>query len=74
MSGVLVDWDGRIARDAKETLIDLRETGVRLRLVLGDLNLPVVIDDLVANPTPDNEDVRFVVGFDAVQVGEFERL
>jgi hypothetical protein len=74
VSGVLVDWDGRIARDGKETLIDLRETGVRLRLILGDLNLPVVIFDVTANPTPDVEDTRFQVGFDAVQVGEFDRL
>ena len=74
VSGVLVDWGTRIARDAKETLIDLRENGVKLRLILGDLNLPVLIFDVTANPTPDVEDTRFQVGFDAVQVGEFERL
>jgi hypothetical protein len=74
VGGILVDWDGRIAREAKETLIALREDGVDLRLILGDLNLPVVVWDVEPNPTPEIGDERFDVGFSFAQRGEFERL
>jgi len=74
VGGVLVDWDGRVAREAKETLIDLRETAVDLRLILGDLNLPVVVWDVEPLPTPRIGDEAFDVGFSFAQRGEFERL
>jgi hypothetical protein len=74
VAGVLVDWDERVAREAKETLIDLRETGVDLRLILGDLNLPVVVWDVEPMPTPRIGDEAFDVGFAFAQRGEFDRL
>ena len=72
VSGELVPWDGQLPRAAKALLIDLRERA-DLRLVLGDLNLPVAIFGLVANPTPDSDDEHFAVGFEFVQTGEFGR-
>lgn len=70
VSGVLVAWNGRDPRAMKARLIDMRDR-VNLRLVLGDLNLPVAIYNVAANPTPDIADQRFVAAFSFVQVGEF---
>lgn len=74
VSGVLLDWSGQNARTAKAAAIDLRELGADLRLVLGDLNLPVGIFGLVANPTPRPGDSVFEVAFGFVQTGEYERI
>jgi len=74
VSGVLVDWGADVAREGKETLVAMRENAVALRLILGDLNLPVAIYDVTANPTPDIEDQRFEVGFAFLQRAEFDRL
>jgi hypothetical protein len=71
-SGVLVAWDGQDPRAAKDLLLALRER-VDLRLVLGDLNLPVSVWDIVANPTPNVDDERFDVALSFVQRAEFDR-
>ena len=70
VSGLLVNWNGRDPRVAKDRLLALRSSS-SLRLVLGDLNLPVAVYALTANPTPDQDSQRFVAAFSFVQVGEF---
>lgn len=70
VSGLFVNWNGRDPRVAKDRLLTLRASA-SLRLVLGDLNLPVAIYNVTANPTPDPDTQRFVAGFSFVQVGEF---
>jgi hypothetical protein len=72
-SGVLLSWSGQIAKTAKGTAIALRSFGGDLRLVLGDLNLPVAVFGMVANPTPRPGDTVFEVAFGFVQIGEFDR-
>ena len=73
VSGLLVEWAGQDPRAAKDLLLQLREHGAELRLVLGDLNLPVQIWGLTANPTPAPDDDRFAVGMSFAQVGEWDR-
>jgi hypothetical protein len=73
VSGALVAWDGQDPRAAKATAIALRELGGDLRLVLGDLNLPVGVFGMTANPTPRPGDTAFEVAFGFVQVAEFDR-
>ena len=73
VSGELVLWDGQNPRTAKATAIALRGVGTDLRLVLGDLNLPVSVFQMTANPTPRPEDLVFEVAFGFVQIGEFDR-
>jgi hypothetical protein len=76
VSGVLVAWNGRDPRAMKARLMALRSRA-SLRLVLGDLNLPVAIYNVAANPTPDPAQPsptalpRFEAAFSFVQVGEF---
>ena len=72
VAGDFVPWDGSTPRVDKERALTLR-TGTDLRLVLGDLNLPVEIWGLVANPTPGLENDHFEVAFSFVQRAEFER-
>ena len=73
VSGVLVRYDGSDPRAQKRLLLSLRTRIASLRLVLGDLNLPVAVHDVSANPTPNYDDQRFDVAFGFVQVGEFDR-
>lgn len=73
VAGALLAWDGQDPRAAKASAIALRQAAGTLRLVLGDLNLPVAIFNLEANPTPIVGDSRFDVAFEFVQVGEFDR-
>jgi len=73
ISGTLVSWNGSTPRADKATAIALRKLGTDLRLVLGDLNLPVAIFQMTANPTPRPDDQAFEVAFGFVQVGEFDR-
>jgi hypothetical protein len=76
VSGLLVAWNGRDPRAMKARLMALRSRS-SLRLVLGDLNLPVAIYNVAANPTPDPAQPtptalpRFEAAFSFVQVGEF---
>ena len=70
VSGLLVAWNNRDPRAMKDRLISLRSRS-SLRLVLGDLNLPVAVYAITANPTPDQDSQRFVAAFSFVQVGEF---
>lgn len=73
VSGMLLSWEGQTARTAKATAIALRELGGDLRLVLGDLNLPVAVFNMTANPTPVPGDTAFEVAFGFVQIAEFGR-
>jgi hypothetical protein len=73
VSGPLLTWGSQTARTAHATAIALRELGGDLRLVLGDLNLPVAVFGLVANPTPRPGDTVFEVAFGFVQIAEFDR-
>ena len=78
ISGLLIDWQrpawmaDRTAQDERDRLLDLKSRpGATYRLVLQDLNIPVVVSNVLAAPMP-GPDVQFAARFDFAQKGELD--
>lgn len=53
----------------RDAFLELKERSKTLRLVIGDLSIPVQLEGVTASPTPNPGDAEFVISFDFFQSG-----
>lgn len=70
--GQLIDSDERTAITERDAFLELKGRLTELRLILSDLNLPVILEDSNPTPTPAPGDQLYELSFAWFQSGEFE--
>lgn len=72
LNGILTEYAGMDAIAARNAFLELKGRLTTLRLIIGDLNLPVELGE-VTGPLPARDaDLGYDVGFEFAQVDEFE--
>ena len=71
IAGTLTDFDGLTAKEWRDRFLELYGRLKPLRLILGDLNIPVEIGPVAALPASSG-DRSYDVSMEFAQVGEFE--
>lgn len=68
--GVLIDTDDQDADEARDTFLMLKGRLAELRLIIGDLNIPVRLEEVSAIPEPDAT-AGYLISFAFFQTDEF---